>query len=195
MIRSRVAALVGAVMLAGCDPDAASVAVTPSGQERRVCEIYGDVGGGPDFTLAYWVKDFNEPKEVAKIEARNAEYAGNQYIKPDTPQSRAEGQFAYGREKNEKARNVVSLRLAISLREVSEALLKCPGAATIDKEPEAAPAPAQSAATLTSKEKCETDAWDSARKVPAGQFAAAVARAEERAGRCRAEEAAVTAKP
>jgi hypothetical protein len=59
------------------------------------------------------------------MKPNNARYAHNPYITPETVQSRAESQFAYGKERNDKARGIVSLRLNLSMREVNEALAKC----------------------------------------------------------------------
>jgi hypothetical protein len=95
----------------------------PSTQERRACEMYRDAANKMD--LAYWVKHFNRPEEVAEIEAHNAKFAGHPYIKQETPQSRAESKFAYGEWMTVEALDVVSARLSISLREVVEALEKC----------------------------------------------------------------------
>ena len=96
----------------------------PSKQEVRICEMYADAGGGGKVSLDYWVKHFNQPEEIAKIEERNARVAGNRFIKQETPQSRAESQFAYGEKKNAEARALVSARLSVSMREVAEALEK-----------------------------------------------------------------------
>ena len=177
MKRPLVAVVIGALVTA-CGPDAASVAVTPSGQERRVCEMYGDAGGSPE-SLAYWVKHFNEPAQVAEIEKNNASPYGTKY----TPQSRAERQFAYGIKKNSEAKASVSMRLSISLREVNDALAKCSKADPIDPAP--VPVPLQAA--QSEKEKCEADAWDTARHAPTGKFAEATDRAEKQVERCRAE--------
>lgn len=112
--------VLGIALLVGCGPSAQQQL------QKRVCEMYEDAGGSrTETSLNEWLEFFNAPERVAEIKANNARHWDNPYITPETVQSRAESQFAYGKEKNDKARGIVSLRLNLSMREVNEALAKC----------------------------------------------------------------------
>ena len=90
--------------------------------------MYKDAGGGGERSLDYWVAVFDTPEERARIEASNVQFADliKRGVSPaDTVQSRAASQQAYGVESNNKARGIVSLRLAISMRGVDVALETC----------------------------------------------------------------------
>ncbi len=119
-------------LLVGCGPSAQQQL------QKRVCEMYEDAGGGRETSLSEWLKWFNTPEKLAEMKANNARNADNPYITPETLESRAESQFAYGRERNERARSIVSVRLNISLRETDEAMRKC-YAKTVNVEKKVSP--------------------------------------------------------
>jgi hypothetical protein len=122
-VKNFAAMLVGVFLLVGCTP---SGPPAPSTEQKRACEMYLDARGdlNPP-TLAYWVEHFSKPEQIAAMKKSNAENKGNPFITQDTPQSAAERQFAFGSDLYSKAKASVSMRLAISLREVDEALEKC----------------------------------------------------------------------
>jgi len=96
--------------LAGCGPSAL---------QQRACEMWADEGGSTA-SLETWLAHFSRPEQAAEIGP-----AGDQWR---TPQLRAQAQYEYGQQKNQEAKARVSRRLSISLREVDEALKKCPEA-------------------------------------------------------------------
>jgi hypothetical protein len=140
VMRAVIVVLLGlGATLAGCGPSAL---------EQRVCEMWGDEGGS-NRTVAEWLEYFSQPEQVAQIEASNAQWRAiktSRWREPGldnarsrlhaTPQSRAQEQYDYGQAKNQEAKARASLRLSISLREVDEALKKCPGAKPAAVQPE-----------------------------------------------------------
>ena len=94
--------------------------------QRRVscaCARYVDAGGRAEPDLAYWVKFFNAPDAVDDMNKRYAEREGLK--PPETPQVRAQRHVASVKLANQMAKDIVSARLSISLREVDQALEKC----------------------------------------------------------------------
>jgi len=117
-MNTRMTALIGAgLLIAGCGG--------PTELQRRACDMYVEAGGAEDVSLAELVKMYNTPEMVAYFEAENARNAGNPNIAQKTPQTFADRMYAFEKERNEKAREIVRRRLNISMREVDEALSKC----------------------------------------------------------------------
>jgi hypothetical protein len=95
----------------------------PTELQRRTCDMYVDAGGRAAPDLAYWIKFFNAPNAVDDMNKRYAEREGPK--PPETSQVRAQRHVASVKLANQMAKDIVSARLSISLREVDQALEKC----------------------------------------------------------------------
>ena len=117
---------IGAVfLLAGCEQ---SKPTGPSVQQQRACDMYTDAGGqDPKFTLGDFVTYYNTDRGAfVNMQALLlAALPPNDPRLFKAPEEVAEYAFAQTEKKNTAARQTVSYRLAISLREVYEALKVC----------------------------------------------------------------------
>jgi hypothetical protein len=109
-------ALLVVLLLAGCGP---------SRVEQRVCDMYVEQDGGPDPSVAEWVKTFSDPTWIEKNRRQNEKYGWTDIWTNKTVREHAEAQARFIKDRNEKVRALVSAQLSISPREVDEALRKC----------------------------------------------------------------------
>ena len=132
---SLVVGVAAASLIAACGPNAEQV------MHRRACEMYVDVGGGKARTGDEWLALVNGPEFTATRQALNAARARHEAsnaeftrrygrklppVPPITVEAQTDEAQAVERQAITKAKAVVSMRLAISLREVEEALKTCP---------------------------------------------------------------------
>lgn len=112
-MRRAVVVLLGvSLALAGCGPNA---------QEVRICEMYVDADGGMARSVADWLKsdkEFPVPDRAELVAASGM--SSEQWA-----QQHAQHMAEFTQAQNARARSIVSARLAVSLREVDEALGRC----------------------------------------------------------------------
>lgn len=114
-MRALLAVLV-VLILAGCGP---------SRIEQQACDLYVEQDGGPDLSVAEWVKTLSDPTWIENNRKQNEKYGRTDIWANKTVQEHAEAQARFTKDRNEKVRALVSARLSISPREVDEALKKC----------------------------------------------------------------------